>query len=1200
MANDRNKSRRAKLIAGARSDEHPLSPTSAVTRQLGEVALFSDPSPPQSSSGALNSSSSVNTSRSSLRLDVDPSSDPKGLSDSHSTGMLDRGKAQLPSRMNYVKGTSLESAQDKFGASSMIRLPLGELTNTVADHACSNFNSSGASPSKLDPKASTNQETEDLQSFPTMMEPSNASQELHTPFSLTGFFSQISPSQHTQKRLSEERQKQDLTPRLNYHHDNKGIKEYKNQNTPSQPSSWGSSPLQALRSKSETALKTMSSPMRGAVATFLQKLQTPSPSGSPEQEGGDGAPASQRSEKFLSTSPSEGSPTSKVRRGLQLGLRIDTSSISHVAVIACGANTGGATSSQIYSEKNQLLTSDLASLDQPRRLQSPPKHGRNSPSGPNDQLWGGMAKKLRFNADSSNFPFSSEQPTCLSPSKLPLDETNMDISDDSVMPTVPDPVMLRCVSDSLIQPLVPYPTLSAVSSAVSTPVSMSPLTARTVPNSVQRQRHALPQRRASQPQEHLLDSDELYMDTRTEGRPKETEPGLQGSVQKYAALCRARTQSGTMPSVTKEFLPHKPVLPPATPGDTNPIKRISSSTVAAVLRGDYAGQLHRVYILDCRYDYEYNGGHIEGALHMDSRERLERFFMEKMSETTSPLQKLGVVFHCEFSKHRGPIASRIFRVLDRQMNESSYPFLSFPEVVVLDGGYRDFHNEYPDFCTPRAYVSMWDRRFAQECKDRHKQHKLSWGSCKNQGYGTQNKHRARVYRKGSRGRSSSTQVSLPRSTASSPGLGLTPMDIQSFNVAFEEPLELIQMQEPMSAPMGHRRILRNACVSPSARNLFSSDSRGLSLDVSANFGMSNGPETCPPISNEEVSMFDWGGSPTGTSQEKQLELLFPSIGSPATPGETTARARRSSSPNAASEMSASNELKEQKDHQRLKGRLLSGTRGLGLQATRGSRSHHELPSLSDRPGPASSRIPLSRARSPPASMPSFMPASPQFCPCQLNNSVQTGFGMKSLRPCINCAEKGGFATNVFPPASTFSFTNSPKSSSATSGLMQSSQLASPTNSFQHRHGLTLVTNAASHVATELSPLGEHSVRNYIPTRRASAFVTRGQGPSQCETDSPVGQYEQHFSKASSPFVPYETNGSENGGGGAVLARSPRRGKLMRRKRSESETTVSPSSSGRSPLHQSQQNSSSLTRPRHASETSKIKLSSGGTHTAIES
>ncbi|XP_052820208.1 M-phase inducer phosphatase cdc-25.3-like [Mya arenaria] len=53
-----------------------------------------------------------------------------------------------------------------------------------------------------------------------------------------------------------------------------------------------------------------------------------------------------------------------------------------------------------------------------------------------------------------------------------------------------------------------------------------------------------------------------------------------------------------------------------------------------------------------------------------------------------------IVFHCEFSSERGPNMYRHLRSLDRESNKDSNPQLNFPEVYLLEGGYKEFYHQF--------------------------------------------------------------------------------------------------------------------------------------------------------------------------------------------------------------------------------------------------------------------------------------------------------------------------------------------------------------------------------------------------------------------------------------------------------------------------------------------------------------------------
>ncbi|OHT05905.1 Rhodanese-like domain containing protein [Tritrichomonas foetus] len=122
------------------------------------------------------------------------------------------------------------------------------------------------------------------------------------------------------------------------------------------------------------------------------------------------------------------------------------------------------------------------------------------------------------------------------------------------------------------------------------------------------------------------------------------------------------------------------------------VPHISPETMCKILSGSYKERFESVHIIDCRFNYEHEGGHIKGSLNCNDPAFLkEKFFKD-------PMEKALVIFHCEFSQNRGPEVASIFRSIDRKMNKECYPKLFYPNVYVLHGGYKDFYNKYPEWC----------------------------------------------------------------------------------------------------------------------------------------------------------------------------------------------------------------------------------------------------------------------------------------------------------------------------------------------------------------------------------------------------------------------------------------------------------------------------------------------------------------------
>lgn len=75
------------------------------------------------------------------------------------------------------------------------------------------------------------------------------------------------------------------------------------------------------------------------------------------------------------------------------------------------------------------------------------------------------------------------------------------------------------------------------------------------------------------------------------------------------------------------------------------------SQIIDVIDGKFNHMFDKIIIVDCRYPYEYVGGHVPGAVNINTLDAAERFFF---NEPPAPDQHVMVVFHCEFSSERAP------------------------------------------------------------------------------------------------------------------------------------------------------------------------------------------------------------------------------------------------------------------------------------------------------------------------------------------------------------------------------------------------------------------------------------------------------------------------------------------------------------------------------------------------------------------
>ncbi|XP_063180244.1 M-phase inducer phosphatase 1 [Chroicocephalus ridibundus] len=148
-------------------------------------------------------------------------------------------------------------------------------------------------------------------------------------------------------------------------------------------------------------------------------------------------------------------------------------------------------------------------------------------------------------------------------------------------------------------------------------------------------------------------------------------------------------------------------------GKHQDLKYIDSEMIVSVLTGKFASFIKECVIIDCRYPYEYEGGHIKGAVNLHMEEDVEDYLLKKPIQP-SENKRVIIVFHCEFSSERGPRMCRFVRERDRLGNE--YPNLHYPELYVLKGGYKDFFSRCRSFCEPQSYRPMHHEDFKEDLK----------------------------------------------------------------------------------------------------------------------------------------------------------------------------------------------------------------------------------------------------------------------------------------------------------------------------------------------------------------------------------------------------------------------------------------------------------------------------------------------------
>jgi rhodanese-related sulfurtransferase len=157
------------------------------------------------------------------------------------------------------------------------------------------------------------------------------------------------------------------------------------------------------------------------------------------------------------------------------------------------------------------------------------------------------------------------------------------------------------------------------------------------------------------------------------------------------------------------------------------IPHIAASTLELLMAGEFRGDIDHFLIVDCRYDYEYAGGHIRGAINITRQQDIRDLFMLNR-DLIEQNKRVAVIFHCEFSQARGPASAEEFRNMDwENVKLAAHSKLCFPEVYVLRDGYQSFIKSHPSLCQGRHH-SLYVPQRSHPCEARcNEEWFQSWG-----------------------------------------------------------------------------------------------------------------------------------------------------------------------------------------------------------------------------------------------------------------------------------------------------------------------------------------------------------------------------------------------------------------------------------------------------------------------------------------
>eukprot|EP00045_Choanoeca_perplexa_P009269 m.88401 g.88401 ORF g.88401 m.88401 type:complete len:479 (+) comp14829_c0_seq1:284-1720(+) len=135
-----------------------------------------------------------------------------------------------------------------------------------------------------------------------------------------------------------------------------------------------------------------------------------------------------------------------------------------------------------------------------------------------------------------------------------------------------------------------------------------------------------------------------------------------------------------------------------------------------LLDGEHRQHFDDVIIIDCRYPYEYEGGHIKGSVNLWTPKMVIDYLIGRI-QTSADLDKAKrtcVVLHCEFTSERAPKAMRHYREFEHQLFEKLHKdpphnyAECFHELYLLRGGYKRFFQSFPEECHTGTYLRMDD------------------------------------------------------------------------------------------------------------------------------------------------------------------------------------------------------------------------------------------------------------------------------------------------------------------------------------------------------------------------------------------------------------------------------------------------------------------------------------------------------------
>ncbi|ELP88883.1 M-phase inducer phosphatase, putative [Entamoeba invadens IP1] len=105
----------------------------------------------------------------------------------------------------------------------------------------------------------------------------------------------------------------------------------------------------------------------------------------------------------------------------------------------------------------------------------------------------------------------------------------------------------------------------------------------------------------------------------------------------------------------------------------------------------------KLQYIDARYPPEFAAGHVKDAINVWNEVTLVQRF--NPMRTLNDSEKSVIIIYCEFSQRRGPKVANLIREYDwNRMVETGSQEWSFPEIYLLDGGFKCIYEQIPFIC----------------------------------------------------------------------------------------------------------------------------------------------------------------------------------------------------------------------------------------------------------------------------------------------------------------------------------------------------------------------------------------------------------------------------------------------------------------------------------------------------------------------